>query len=174
MMRTNVPHPPSNARPSARSGASGRKSALLQEAIFSNAARVEVQGAHALQLLADRPQRKTYGVPGLHNRLVVEDYRPEPPASTPNAAGWERLNRPAHVTIRRREGEPLIVELHPTDRKRCNFTLWIAVGLEEFIPQQDCVFDQVGFLEDDRFALLALLKGSRAKPEPEDWSFLSV
>lgn len=133
--------------------------------LFSNVARIEIEGVQALRLLERTGERATYRVGGFRQPIIVHDYRP---------AGDSLTQRPAHVTIEP-AGDQLLVQLRPTQKRDARYTLWIAVGLDEFVPQNDCVYDRFDFLDDDRFAFLALYKRpKRSYNEEEDYSFLTA
>lgn len=137
----------------------------MAKTVFSKAAFVEVEGLEALRLMERRPDVTTYGVRGMDNSVIVQDFRPR--TLVP-------LNNPAHVTIRNQQNDCTLVQLRPTTVRNPPHTLWIASGIDEFLPQYDCVYDRFDFLDDNTFAFLALFKRPRKASLKEDMSFLSV
>lgn len=137
----------------------------MTDTVFSKAAFVEVEGSNALRLTERRADVTTYEVRGLDDSVIVQDFRPKKP---------QTLNHPAHVTIRNQSNDCTLVQLRPTHVRNPRHTLWIASGIDEFLPQYDCVYDRFDFLEDNTFAFLALFKRPRKTSLTEDLSFLSV
>jgi hypothetical protein len=137
----------------------------MAKTVFSKAAYVEVEGIDALRLMERRAEVTTYGVRGLDNSVIVQDFRPR--TRTP-------LNNPAHVTIRNQPNDCTLVQLRPTTVRDPRHTLWIASGIDEFLPQYDCLYDRFDFLDDNTFAFLALFKRPRRAQLNEDFSFLTV
>ena len=137
----------------------------MSKTVFAKAAYVEVEGNDALRLMEHRPEVTTYGVRGLNDSVIVQDFRPRKLVP---------LNHPAHVTIRNQHNDCTLVQLRPTTERDPRHTLWIASGIDEFLPQYDCVYDRFDFLEDNTFAFLALFKRPKRARLEEDLSFLSV
>ncbi len=137
----------------------------MAKTVISKAAYVEVEGLDALRLMERRVDVTTYGVRGLDDSVIVQDFRPR--KQTP-------LNNPAHVTIRNQMNDCTLVQLRPTTVRNPRHTLWIASGIDEFLPQYDCLYDRFDFLDDNTFAFLALFKRPRKASLQEDLSFLSV
>ena len=141
----------------------------MAKTIFSKPAHVEIDGVQALQLMEKRREVTTYSLLGFSAPVIVQDFRPKSHQRPTNS-----LNAPALVTLRNQHEEGLLVQLHPTSTTDPRHMLWIAVGLDEFLPRYDCVFDLFDFADDNTLAFLALYKRPRRKELKEDYSFLSV
>lgn len=136
----------------------------MAQTIFSRAAYVEVEGLKTLKMVERRPDMTTYSVMGFAAPVIVQDFRPK--SAT--------LNAPAHVTLRNQQQNGLLVQLHPTFEPDPPHMLWIAVGLDEFLPRYDCIFDLFDFADDHTLAFLALYKRPRKRQLTDEMYALSV
>lgn len=137
----------------------------MTQTIFSRAAHVEIEGIQALKLLERRSDMTTYTVTGFDTAVIVQDFRPK--LAT-------QLNAPAHVTLRNQHEKGLLVQLHPTFDRDPRHMLWIAVGLDEFLPRYDCIFDLFDFADDNTLAFLALYKRPHRQQLRDEELYLSV
>ena len=137
----------------------------MTQTIFSRAAHIEIEGLQTLKLLERRSEVTTYAVTGFATSVIVQDFRPK---SIPN------FNAPAHVTLRNQHEKGLLVQLHPTFDSDPRHMLWIAVGLNEFLPRYDCIFDLFDFADDNTLAFLALYKRPRRQQLRDAEMYLSV
>ncbi len=145
----------------------------MAQTIFSRAAHVEVEGLDTLKMLERRPEMTTYTVTGFDAPVIVQDFRPNRPTQD-RSKSHVPLNAPAHVTLRNQHESGLLVQLHPTREPDPRHMLWIAVGLDEFLPRYDCIFDLFDFADDNTLAFLALYKRPRARRLHDEMLMLSV
>lgn len=146
----------------------------MAQTLFSRAAHVEIEGLNALKLLERRPDMTTYTVMGFDAPVLVQDFRPNRPKSKRASVTSRRTNGPAHVTLRNHHEDGLLVQLHPTRDVDPRHMLWIAVGLDEFLPRYDCIFDLFDFADDNTLAFLALYKRPRRRRLADEQIALSV
>ena len=131
--------------------------------IVATPAQISLQTERELRVLERECDHTVFEVVGFPHQVRLHDYRPIPTSLTSTSKPYHPFESPALVTIVQQANQIVDIELRPTDRKTITHTLWIAVGVDEFIPPHDTLFDQIDFVEDDRFAFLMLFKHSRRK-----------
>jgi len=122
----------------------------MENLSFSQSARVEIQGDRVLRFVALDKQKAEYKTIGFDNpTITIKDYRPIGLATmaqlleTGNLQEFApRFNTPAYVEISVQDTD-ILVELHETDETTPLHTLWIAIGIEEYIPVYDYVFEHI-------------------------------
>jgi hypothetical protein len=134
--------------------------------IFSNTAQVEIQGDRVLRLQGVNHGQAEYQVIGFDDPVVtIRDHRRAGLRAitqlldTGNLYDFApRFNIPAHVTISAQDSSHILVELCETNDPAPAHMLWIAVGIKDYIPVYDYVFERIVPLEDDSFSFLALYR----------------
>jgi hypothetical protein len=134
--------------------------------IFSNTARVEIQGDPVLRFVDANDGQAEYQVIGFDDPVItVRDRRRASLRAiaqlldTGDLYGFApQFNVPAHVTISVQDPSHILVELCETSDPAPAHMLWIAVGIRDYIPVYDYVFERIVPLEDDGFSFLALYR----------------
>lgn len=144
---------------------------------FENTACVEIQGHRVLELVERWPAYAEYEVIGFHGTVIIHDFRPDSLAALDSVLAGdsvdfgESFSTPAYVVITFPEPQQIHIELHPTLDLRGTYTLWIAIGLEEYLPVLDYVFRKIEPFEDGGFAFIALYQQS---PSTNNYSSSSL
>ena len=141
----------------------------MSDVIFIGPAQIEIQGDRVLRLMAPTNGYAEYQTIGFDAPIVlVRDYRPvglralDEVLETGDVDRFApQFNAPAHVTISTPDSSQILIELRQTDDRGLAHMLWIAIGIEEYVPVYDYVFEHIVPLDDERFALLALYRRSR-------------
>jgi hypothetical protein len=136
----------------------------MSENPFSGVARIELQGESALRFLKVLPDRAEYQIIGLKSPVVkVLDYRPIGLKAIRRVLkGGDskdfplQFNTPAQVTMHTYKPSKRQIELHETDEEMPAYTLWIAIGIKDYIPVFDYVLKQIEPMADDKFAFLSI------------------
>jgi hypothetical protein len=140
--------------------------------IFSNTARIEIQGNRVLRFVDADGGQAEYQVIGFDDPVItVRDRRRAGLRAiaqlldTGDLYGFApQFNVPAHVTISVQYPSHILVELCETDDPAPAHTLWIVAGIKDRIPVFDYLFERIAPLEDDGFSFFALY---RRVPQPE-------
>lgn len=136
---------------------------------FENTIHVEIQGPRVLELVERWPEYAEYEVIGFHRTVTIHDFRPDSLTALDSVLAGEpfefgeSFSTPAYAVITFTEPQQIHVELYPTLENRCTYTLWIAIGLEGYLPVLDYVLRKIEPFEDGGFAFIALYQQSPSK-----------
>jgi hypothetical protein len=132
--------------------------------IFSNTAQIEIQGDRVLRFINANHGQAEYQVIGFDAPVItVRDHRRAGLRAiaqlldTGNLNDFApRFNAPAYVTISDQDSSHILIELRETNDPAPAHMLWIVVGIKDYVPVYDYIFERIVPLEDDSFSFLAL------------------
>lgn len=136
----------------------------MNQPIFSGDVLIELQGDNALNLVQLKENSVNYLVNGFEEKIIaIEDYR------KPARNGLKfylktsmvdqfhsNFNAPAYAIIEKNNKKDLKVILHPTNNRKPDNILWIAIGIGEIIPSYDYLLIDSRPMRVNQFALFAL------------------
>lgn len=137
----------------------------MKEVLFSGPSAIFIQGIRVLRLVAREPDHAFYEVIGFENMLFIMDYRDSGLRAIDDILHDDQLNEfadkfnvPAFTVIEQSDQGQIFVSLYETFLEQMDYMVWIAVGLEEQIPNYDYMIEQTVPVDDDHFALFALYR----------------
>ena len=144
---------------------------LMNQAVFSGPAQVEIQGTSVLEFIALDNNQVEFEVIGLTNPVIrILDSRPKIRKTMRQILQdgkvekmADEFNTPARVTISPTNNGKMIVKLEPTRSTRPLHMLWVAIGIGEDIPYYDYKKVEIQKMKGKRYAMFSLYK----RPNPK-------
>lgn len=140
-----------------------------EEEIYSGTAWVNIQGERVLHFVRLEPGYAEYQVVGFRDPIIVRDFRIAGQRAIQEVLDTDRadnfaslFNSPAQVKVNKTGHQTFLIELKDTFDSDPTHRLWIAIGLDEYLPVYDYLLTRLASLAENRFALCALYR----RPSP--------
>jgi hypothetical protein len=141
----------------------------MDKILFQGPASVYLQGENALHVKGQYPNYWEFALGGfVHIPVTIRDFRPASLTAMQYVTETQDVTHfadifcsPARVLLFKLGQGGYLVKLLPTaesDQRRCQYVLWMPVGLEDYLPVYNYIFDELVAIDDQRFAGLLLYR----------------
>jgi hypothetical protein len=137
----------------------------MEEEIYSGTAWIEIQGERVLHFLRLESDYAEYQVIGFLDPIIIRDFRIEGHRAIQEVLDTNKVdsfaslfNSPARIKVNKTGPRTFLIELDDTGDPDPTHRLWIAIGLDEYLPVYDYLLNRLAPLAENRFALCALYR----------------